>query len=97
MTVSIAREAEVDLEQIADFIAIDSPARAITFVQDLVAQCQALSAHPLRHGALEGYGGMLRRFPYKGYSIYYRVSDNGAVVIVHILHDALDHDPLLGG
>lgn len=95
MTVAIAREAEADLEQIADFIALDNPTSAIAFVQELIARCHELSAHPLRYAALEDYGGRLRRYPYQGYSIYYQVLKDDSIVIVHILHDAREHDRIL--
>ena len=74
MTVIIAREAEDDLEQIAD---------------------QALRDYPQRYAAVAEYGPQLRRFPYRGYSIYYQVLDGDAVVIIHILNDALEHERIL--
>ena len=95
MMVTIAREAEGDLEQIADFIARDSPMRAISFVRELVANCHALSDYPLRYPAVDDYGPQLRRFPYRGYSIYYQVLENDAVVIIHILNDAIEHERIL--
>lgn len=91
MRVQIASEAESDLEEIAGFIAIDSPRRAISFVQELVTTCYGLAERPLRHAIVADYGQRLRRFPYRGYSIYYQVLDAGDVVVVHILSDALDH------
>ena len=90
MSVIIAAEAEFDLENIANFIAIDNPRRAISFVEDLIAQCQALADQPLRHPPVGNYGQRLRRFPYRGYSIYYQVKAD-QVFIVHILNDAMDH------
>ena len=91
MTVIIAKEAENDLEEISAFIAIDNPQRAISFVQELVASCQSLAVQPLRHAIVADYGQRLRRFPYRGYSIYYQVDSEDRVVIVHILADAMDH------
>jgi plasmid stabilization system protein ParE len=91
MSVIIAAEAEFDLENIANFIAIDSATRAVSFVQDLVAQCHALADQPLRHPIVAGYGQRLRRFPYRGYSIYYQVKGADQVFIVHILNDFMDH------
>ena len=93
MMVVIAAEAESDLHDIAIFIAIDNPARAASFVQDLVSQCNFLADQPLRHPIATDYGQRLRRFPYRGYSIYYQVLETNQVVIVHILNDAMDHRP----
>ncbi len=36
MIVVITAEAEADLEQIGDFIAVNNPRRAVTFVNELV-------------------------------------------------------------
>jgi plasmid stabilization system protein ParE len=91
MSVTIAREAELDLEDIAGFIAARNPERAISFIRELVASCHALADHPQRHPIAADYGRRLRRFPYRGYSIYYQVLEADAVVVVHILSDALDH------
>ncbi|MVS99487.1 type II toxin-antitoxin system RelE/ParE family toxin [Devosia marina] len=91
MTVTITAEAEQDLEAIANFIAADSPVRAVSFVRELVANCKVLANHPFRHPIVADYGRRLRRFPYKGYSIYYQVNSADDVVVVHILNDAMDH------
>lgn len=95
MNVVIAAEAEADLHDIAIFIALDNPARAATFVQDLVEQCSSLAEQPLRHGIATEYGQRLRRFPYRGYSIHYQVFETDQVVIIQILNDAMDHRRLL--
>lgn len=95
MTVAIAAEAEADLEAIGGFIAAGSPARAISFVKELVANCHALAEQPFRHPIVTDYGRHLRRFPYKGYSIYYHVTTANDVVVVHILNDAMDHRRIL--
>ncbi|MGD7268361.1 type II toxin-antitoxin system RelE/ParE family toxin, partial [Ralstonia pseudosolanacearum] len=42
MRLAITPLAEQDLESIADYIAQDNPARAVTFVRDLREQCQRL-------------------------------------------------------
>jgi plasmid stabilization system protein ParE len=46
MIVELSDEAESDLEQIADYIAKDSPRRALSFVQELRGKCEALAATP---------------------------------------------------
>lgn len=95
MTVTIAAEAERDLESIASFIAADNPVRAVSFVQELVARCHALADQPLRHPIAADYGQRVRRFPYKGYSIHYQVPGVSEVIVVHILNDATDHRRVL--
>jgi toxin ParE1/3/4 len=96
VTVTIAAEAEWDLESIVSFIAADNPARAVSFVQELVASCHALGDQPLRHPIIADYGQRLRRFPYRGYSIYYQVIGGNDVIVVHILNDSMDHRRILG-
>ena len=43
--------AEQDLEAIADYIAVDNPVRALSFVRELRAQCQriALKGNPAHY------------------------------------------------
>jgi plasmid stabilization system protein ParE len=94
LTVFITAEAEVDLEAIADFIAADNPLRAVSFVQELVDNCHALADRPRRHAVAADHGRGLRRFPYRGYSIYYQVGKDD-VTVVHILNDAMDHQKIL--
>lgn len=88
--VIFTEQAERDLEEIADFIAVDNPARALTFVRELrekaVAIEQSPRAFPLapRH---EDKG--LRRRIHGNYVICYRL-EGVDVVIIHILHVARD-------
>ena len=95
MIVAFTQGAEAELEAIADFIARDNPARALSFVQELVAKCTELAlmpeAFPLvpRH---EGQG--IRRRVHGRYLIFYRLAP-GQVTILHILNGAMDIDALL--
>lgn len=95
MSVFISAEAEADLEAIGTFIASDSPARAISFIRELVDRCHALEDQPLRHPIVADYGRRLRRFPFRGYSIYYQVTGSDDVVVVRILNDFMDHGSVL--
>ena len=38
--------AELDLEEIADFIALDNPRRALSFVRELRERCQKIAWFP---------------------------------------------------
>jgi plasmid stabilization system protein ParE len=95
MIVVLSREAERDLETIGDYIARDNPARALSFVQELLARCGTLAvtpdAFPLvpryeRHG--------VRRLVHGRYLIFYRVAD-GQVQVLHILNGAQDVEAIL--
>lgn len=48
MKVRFTRSAETDLADIADWIARDNPARAITFIRELRAKCMSLADRPER-------------------------------------------------
>lgn len=92
--VRIADSAEYDLESIADYIGLDSPPNAANFVRDVLEQCYRLAEFPGRYPIVEGYSRPLRRFPFRGYSIYYLASE-GLIEVVHILNDARDHRDIL--
>ena len=95
MRVVLTREAEHDLERIGDYIALDSPARARTFVLELLQCCQSLAdmakAFPLVP-RYEHHG--IRRRPYGNYLIFYRAGDR-QVEILHVLNAAQDYEPIL--
>jgi toxin ParE1/3/4 len=42
-----SRQAELDLEEIGDFIAADNPDRAVTFVREIRAHCVRIAKSPL--------------------------------------------------
>jgi toxin ParE1/3/4 len=45
--------AEVDLEEIGDYIARDNPARAISFLDEVRARCDRIAATPASYPARE--------------------------------------------
>jgi plasmid stabilization system protein ParE len=51
MQVVFSRQAEIDLEEIGDFIAADNPHRAVTFVREIRNQCLRISQSPLAYVA----------------------------------------------
>lgn len=95
MIVRLAAEAERDLEAIGDRIAEDDPQRALSFVQEIRAHCLALRDFPERFPLVpryERYG--VRHRAHGNYLIFYRV-ETEAVVVLHILHGAMDYAGLL--
>lgn len=44
-------QAEIDLEEIADYIALDNPERAVSFIQEIRQHCQQIADGPLRYVA----------------------------------------------
>jgi plasmid stabilization system protein ParE len=95
MIVRFTPGAKADLVRIADFIAADNPARALTFVDELEASCRALAEFPRRYPLVERYAEQgVRHRVHGNYLILYRVEE-GAVVVLRIVHGATDYIPLL--
>lgn len=95
MKVYFTDEAEADLEAIADYIASDNPARAISFVRELREKALALASLPLAFPLVPRYERQgVRRRIYGNYGIFYTVRGQ-LVVVIHILHGARDYDSIL--
>ena len=95
MKVSITAEAENDLEAIADYIAKDNPARALSFIHELRDACLGLAGMPLAFQLVPRYERFaVRRRVHGSYLIFYRVEAK-QVVILHVLHGAMDYASLL--
>jgi plasmid stabilization system protein ParE len=75
-----------DLEQIADFIALDSPAGATSFVTKVVEAVFTLQAFPEAGRVVPEYGeSSLRELIFRNYRIVYR-KDEQSVAIVTVFH-----------
>ena len=95
MIVHISAEAEADLESIGDYIARDNPMRAVSFVQELRAKCMDLSDMPDAFLLVPRYERRgIRRRVHGNYLIFYR-DQNDKVVVIHVLHGAMDYAPIL--
>lgn len=81
--------AEADLDAIADYIAADSPERALGFVRGLRGQCQQVAEFPLAYRERPELCEGLRACPFGGYMIYFMVSED-EVLIARILHASRD-------
>ena len=95
MKVVLAKSAITDLESIADWIAADSPERAVSFIELLRRRCLQLADAPRAYPLVPRYESKgIRRRPVGDYLIFYRLT--GSVVeIVHVLHGARDVEALL--
>lgn len=95
MTVVFTQAAEADLERIADYIALDNPWRAATFVQELIDRCERLADAPQAFPLVPRYEGRgIRRRSYREYLIFYRVGVD-QIEIVHVLNGAQDYEAIL--
>jgi plasmid stabilization system protein ParE len=94
MRLQFSTESKGDLREIGDYIALDNPIRALTFIGELEECCRALVDMPLRFPQIQKSGVEMRRRVFKGYSIFY-VVDGDAVVVARILNDAVDYEQKL--
>jgi plasmid stabilization system protein ParE len=94
MRLQFSTESKADLREIGDYIALDNPLRALTFVGELEECCSALTKMPLRFPRIPRSGVEMRRRVFKGYSIFY-ILDGDAVIIARILNNAVDYEQKL--
>lgn len=95
MKVVIAAEAVSDLEHIGDYIAVDNPVRAESFVRELLGRCYALADMPRAFPLVPRYEHTgVRRRPYGDYLIFYRVGAD-VVDILHVLNGAQNYEAIL--
>lgn len=95
MKVRFAGPANVDLEEIGDWIAQEDPLRAATFIADLRRASAALSRHPRRYPIASPVAAAgIRKKVYRRYLIFYRVQEQ-EVQILRIIHGSRDWAALL--
>ena len=82
-------QAERDLETIGDYIAKDSPRKAISFVRELRAQCVKITRSPQGYRQRTEFQENLRSCAYGNYVIFFTIRAD-ALLIVRILHGAMD-------
>jgi len=95
MKLDITSAAEADLEEIADYIARDNPVRAMTFVRELYKRCFDITDMPEAWPVVPRYEHHgIRRRVHGRYLIFYRVGEDG-IVILHVLNGAMDVEAIL--
>jgi toxin ParE1/3/4 len=88
-------QAEADLENIADHIAVDSPRRALSFISELRSVVMNLATFPNAYPIVPRYERHgVRRKTYGEYLIFY-VAEPNQLSILHILHGAQDYEAIL--
>ena len=81
--------AALDLESIGDYIAQDNPTRALTFVEEIKAQCQKILRSPEGYRLRSDIQAGLRSCALGRYVIFFCVV-SGDVLVVRVLHSAMD-------
>ncbi|MDR0781620.1 MAG: type II toxin-antitoxin system RelE/ParE family toxin [Pseudomonadales bacterium] len=95
MNVRFTTAAKMDLQEIGDYIAKDNPRRALSFVAELQQKSLELAASPRAFPLVPRYEKYGIRWRVHGnYLIFYRVNDE-QIVVVHILHGAMDYAAVL--
>ena len=95
MIVVLTAEAERDLEDIASYVAQQSPRSALSLIRGLREKCESLADAPRGYPLVPRYENKgVRRRPFGSYLIFYRVGRD-AIEVIHILQGARDYEPLL--
>ena len=89
MKLKFSDKADQDLENIGDYIAKDSPRRAVTFIDELQLHCKRASEQPYAYPARGDLGPGLRMAVHGKYLILFRPEGN-TVFIERIVHGARD-------
>jgi plasmid stabilization system protein ParE len=95
MRVIIEPAADGDMEAIGEWIAVDSPGRAVSFIVEIRARCTSLGDLPNAYPLIPSHENSgIRRCPFRDYLIFYRVTDE-SVEVLRVLYGARDIDSLL--
>lgn len=89
MRIVFSRLAEIDLEEIADYIARDDPRRALSFVRELRGHCGRIAEAPQAWPARPELGRDIRCSVHGRYVVFFHIAGID-VLIVRILHGARD-------
>lgn len=76
MQMELSRYVESDLDAIADFIALDNPRRAVTFIQDIRNKFYGIQREPLIYQLRPDIGEGARMVPVGNYAILFRITGN---------------------
>jgi toxin ParE1/3/4 len=97
MIVHFTDPAITDIEELADWIALDNPMRAASFSRELRERCLGLTQFPERFPAfreIDGYA--LRKMSHGNFLVFYAILDR-QIDIVRVLRGSRDWERLLSG
>ncbi len=87
MKVQLAAIADVDLEDIGDHIALQSPSRAVTFIRELRVRAHRIGDFPHAGPPRFHWGADVRIAIHGPYLLVYRVRDE-MVQVLRVVHGA---------
>jgi toxin ParE1/3/4 len=93
--VRLSPKAVLDLREIGDWIARDSPRRALTFVADLRDHANRIAVSPEAFTLRDDLGTGLRMAVHRPYLIFFRIGEH-EIRIERVLHGARDLKELFG-
>jgi toxin ParE1/3/4 len=79
--------AEIDLEDISDYIARENPQRAVSFILEMQERCDKIANMPLAFPLRPELGEGFRMMVFKNYLIFYKI-DEDTIRIERVLHGA---------
>lgn len=80
-------KAAQDLETIGDFIAADDPARAVSFIDEMLSVCARIAERPRAFQRRDDLAAGLRQAVHGHYLILFTAGDEG-IVIERVVHGA---------
>ena len=94
MILIFSGEAEADLLSIGRYIARENPARAASYVDEIIARCDEVASDPLLFRRREEWGSEVRAARFGPYLIIFE-SDQAAVTILRVVRGTQDIAGLL--
>ena len=80
-------QAEIDLEEIGDYIALDNPRRAVSFIREMRQHCEKIAEGPHHYVARPDLGDTIRICAHGNYLIVFEPFDDGTLIL-RVLHGA---------
>lgn len=89
MRVTLSPQAERDVEAIGDYIAEDNPLRALTFIDEMRAQCEKIARAPQAYRTRPELAEGLRSCAHGNFVIFFTATRTH-LTVVRVLHGAMD-------
>jgi toxin ParE1/3/4 len=79
--------AAVDLEEIGDYIALENPSRAVSFIREIEQHCRKIAKRPAAFPVREDLAAGIRMAVHGNYLIFFRRLDK-TVRVERVIHGA---------
>ena len=83
------------MEEIGDYIALDNPGRAVSFIREMRQHCEKIAEGPRDYVAHPELGDTIRICAHGNYLIVFEPLDDGALIL-RVLHGARNVPGVLG-